>query len=183
MTIRERVDRIERQNRLLKFGLVFVFLISAGGAGVAGIAKWGSKPPDIIKAKEFHVVDEYGVSTVRLHSILGTGLVSTYLYGQPMVELGALEGRDGMVVTKNADGKPLVKLTATGGGDGMVVTNDTDGKRLVAIGGSTRGDGGFFSLQNKSGVEVIQAYADENGNGVLGVLNRDGKGRVIRPEP
>ena len=54
---------------------------------------------------------------------------------------------------------------------------------MVELGATHGGDGGYFSLRNKSGDEVIQAYADEYGHGYLGVFNRDGKGRVIRPEP
>ena len=66
-------------------------------------------------------------------------------------------------------------------GGGIVTTLSPKGRLLVGVGGGE--DGGAIQLQNKTNEDVIQMLADEYGNGFLGVFDRKGMGRVIRPGP
>ena len=40
-----------------------------------------------------------------------------------------------------------------------------------------------FEGFNKTGEGVVQLYADDYGNGVVGAFNRKGKGRTLEPGP
>ena len=44
-------------------------------------------------------------------------------------------------------------------------------------------NGGEIVVVDKTGEEVVQLYADEYGNGVVGAYNRKGKGRTLQPGP
>jgi hypothetical protein len=46
-----------------------------------------------------------------------------------------------------------------------------------------RENGGIIDVENKTGEKVVQLYADEYGNGVVGAWNRKGKGRTLQPGP
>ena len=41
----------------------------------------------------------------------------------------------------------------------------------------------MINVYNKTGEDVVQMYADEYGNGVVGAWNRKGKGRTLEPGP
>jgi hypothetical protein len=45
------------------------------------------------------------------------------------------------------------------------------------------GPGGAIVVTNKTGDEIVQLYADDYGNGVVGAFNRKGKGRTLQPRP
>lgn len=42
-------------------------------------------------------------------------------------------------------------------------------------------DGGYLQVYNKTGEGVVEAYADEYGNGLVGAWDRKGKGRTLKP--
>lgn len=44
-------------------------------------------------------------------------------------------------------------------------------------------NGGILRIMNKTGEEIVQAYTDEYGNGVVGAYNRKGVGRTLQPVP
>ena len=56
-----------------------------------------------------------------------------------------------------------------------------NGKELVALG--TSDNGGVINVVNKTGETVVQMYADEYGNGLVGAYNRKGRGRTLQPGP
>ena len=66
---------------------------------------------------------------------------------------------------------------ATAGGEGVVVLGSSDGDPRVFA--SSNDGGGMISLINRTGEEVVQLYADDYGNGVVGAYNRKGKGRTL----
>ena len=132
MTVQDRIERLEQQNRLMRIGLVLVFLISVCGAGVAAMARTvrASEPPeptpgrtdestpkllDIIQAKELHVVDESGATVVRLYS--GPD-------GGGFIDVGDPEGYAGVFLSADKSGArlsvwpPWVRLLTSGGKGG-----------------------------------------------------------------
>ena len=109
MTVDERLDRLERQNRRLKTGLAS-FLLVAVAAGLVGFARQDSIP-DLVEARAFHVVSEDGTVRVKLEDSLGLGY-----------------GVGGAVTTMNGEGESLVQLGAAKG-VGAVWTLDPSGKR------------------------------------------------------
>ena len=44
-------------------------------------------------------------------------------------------------------------------------------------------NGGAIMLKNNNGDEIVQMYADEYGNGLVGAYNRKGRGRTLQPGP
>ena len=64
---------------------------------------------------------------------------------------------------------------------GSVKTLGPNGKELVALG--TSDNGGVINVVNKTGETVVQMYADEYGNGLVGAYNRKGRGRTLQPGP
>ena len=69
------------------------------------------------------------------------------------------------------------------GGNGLLSINSKTGKQLIYAGGGNTDIGGYFTLRNKGGEEIVQLYADEYGNGVVGIYNRKGEGRTLTPGP
>ena len=91
MTVEQRLERLERQNRHLKGGLGLLLLTVIVG-GLMGFAGQG-KLPDVVKAKAFHVVTDDGTVLVKLEDSFASGL-----------------GLAGTVVTLDREGQQLVRL-------------------------------------------------------------------------
>ena len=70
---------------------------------------------------------------------------------------GAVVGRQGSITTYQPNSKELVDPTSNDNGGGVVV-------------------------DNKSGEVIVNLYADDYGNGVVGAYNRKGRGRTLTPE-
>ena len=80
-------------------------------------------------------------------------------------------------------------MGATGDKDGYfdvvyannVFVKNSEEKPAVALFSNDKG--GFVSVSNKTGGEIVQLYADDYGNGVVGAYNRKGMGRTLKPGP
>ena len=101
--------------------------------------------------------------------------------GEIVVILDADDYGDGVVVARSAKGKLLVQLGATVDDEGAITTYGPNGKVLVAL--SATDNGGAIQVSNKTGESIVNMYADEYGNGVVGAYNRKGKGRTLQPGP
>ncbi len=135
MTIEERIERLERQNRHLSLGLA--------GAAVAAVAVFAGAAqrqvvPDVIKAKAFHLVTDDGKTLVKIEDSKGLGFglagtVTTYAgNGTKLVELGATS-RGGAVTTFNGQGKDLIRLGVTTDGTGLVGVFDPSGRNRRGV--------------------------------------------------
>ena len=71
---------------------------------------------------------------------------------------GAVVGRQGSITTYQPNSKELVDPTSNDKGGGVVV-------------------------DNKSGEVIVNLYADDYGNGVVGAYNRKGMDRTLQPRP
>ena len=133
MTIEERIERVEKQNRRLKW-VVTALCVVGVSAFVAGQAA-PEGVPDVIKAKKFEVINEVGLPVVALRSWdkLGGGIDTWNHQGQSLFAVGANDAGDGSVATFNAEGKELVHLSATEGGTGAVAVFDPTGRRRRGI--------------------------------------------------
>ena len=109
MTIEERIERVEKQNRRLK-GAMTALCVVAVGAIVAGQAT-PEGVPDVIRAKRFEVVNEQGRAGVVL----------------------ANSEHGGRVEVQNHCGKTVSTMSATEAG-GLVSACDAEGKRSIRLG-------------------------------------------------
>ena len=85
-------------------------------------------------------------------------------------------------MVRSKTGNALISAGATGGdGDGQLLVMSKNGDIRTQIGSDE--DGFMISGYNKTGDNVVHLYADEYGNGVVGVRDRKGKGRTLQPGP
>ena len=153
MTIEQRVDQLEKQNK--RFKIAFTVLAVAL-CGMVSMAATDSKDGefDRLQVGTLHVTGEI--------SALGN-ILSASLIGATKMQVS---GDDGGAVT----------FGVTEEGDGKIVTYSSSNKPTVSIGSTP--NGGFVVVHNKTGDEVVQLKADIYKNGEVWALNRKGKGRV-----
>ena len=142
MTMEQRMDQLEKRNKLLTVALTMTVVVMAA---VVTMAATGEKYShfDTITARAIFVTNETGV----------------------LVGLSADEDGNGMVKTHSAKGKPLVSLSSTESGKGSVQTFQPNGIALVELGANP--NGGLIDILNKTGESIANMYADEYGNGVV----------------
>ena len=155
MTVEERLDRLERQNRWLKAGLASL-LVAAVATGLLVFAPQDTIP-DLVEARAFHVVDENGAVLVKLEDSFGFSL-----------------GLGGTITTLSNEGQKLVMLTATMDGEGMVRTLNGKGQELVVLGTTVDGTGAV-AIMNSKGQELVRLGATEGGTGAVTTMNGEGQ--------
>ena len=109
VTIEERIERVEKQNRRLKWAMTVICVVAAG-AFVLGQAA-PDAVPDVIRAKRFEVVNEKGWAVVTLRSWeLGGWIDTRNQQGRPLFSVFANEVGGGMLAIFNDDRRPFVIL-------------------------------------------------------------------------
>ena len=53
----------------------------------------------------------------------------------------------------------------------------------IVAGLGSNANGGVVNVSNKTGEDIVQLYADDYGNGLVGAYNRKGMGRTLQPGP
>ena len=90
------------------------------------------------------------------------------------------------VAVINDENKLAVSLGVAGDGNGTVTTYETNGSELfgeILVDLTASPNGGLVEIFNSAGEDVVQMYADDSGNGVVGAYNRNGIGRTLQPGP
>ncbi|MHC4948139.1 MAG: hypothetical protein ACYTG1_07740 [Planctomycetota bacterium] len=109
----------------------------------------------------------------------GQGTVGTFDGdGTGLVRIGVTDSGHGGIVTSTAGGEPRVEIGAGGGGHGAVVAYAAGGLASAQL-AATDG-GGIVSVGNYAGLPVSTMDVDDRGHGRIEILDRTGKGRVIR---
>ena len=101
MTVEERLEKLERQNRRL-IGSLISFVAIMAVVGCLGVSNQDSIP-DVVKARAFHVVGKDGTNLVKLEDSMGDGT-----------------SRAGTVTTYDSNGEQLVQIGMTTTGIGRV---------------------------------------------------------------
>lgn len=167
MSTEERLDRLERQNRLLKGGVGLTLLAVVAG-GLLIFAVLGSVP-EVIEARAFHVVTDDGRVLVKLEGMIydddtGGGTVTTLnSQGYPTVELGAGPlGGDGSgeVSVLNDQGEEVVRLWALTN-EGVITTLNGEGDTLVELGMNDAGDGSITTQSHEEQLRVKEGLPGE----------------------
>lgn len=176
MTIEQRLDRLERQNRLMK-GSASVLLLGLLTIATLGASQQNSIP-DLIEARAFHVVGKDGAALVKIDTWkIGDshiGAFSTYGANQKLVVgIGATDGGHGLVATWDGRGQQLVKLGVTTEGEGTVTTRNGLGKELVKLGVGLNGNG-TLTTKNRLGGMLVRLGSTQGGAGAVSVLNGSG---------
>ena len=90
------------------------------------------------------------------------------------------------VAVISGENKLAVSLGVAGDGNGTVTTYETNGSELfgkILVDLTASPNGGLVEVFNTAGEDVVQMYADDYGNGVVGAYNRKGIGRTLEPGP
>ena len=198
-TVEQRLDQLEKRNRRLTAALAVAI------CAVVTMAATGEKDGDfdVVTAQKIFVMNDEGEIVVSLGADGGgNGLVTTHApSGKELVALGSTREGTGTVRTLAPNGKKLVALNSTSEGNGTVKTFAPSGKELVALDATVQsfgraathgahgkelvvlGSNGAVRVFNKTGEMVVQMYADESGNGLVGAYTREGVGRALKPGP
>ena len=185
MTIEQRFASLERGVRLWRGVTVCLALALVAGVTVAATE---SDVADVLKCRELVVVGEQGETRLEL---------GVDWEDWPRLALVDKKGRPRLVLAIGPFGPRLylvdeawqnrLILSADGAESGnpkLTLMNERGGKVRVQLTGSNSEDtGGTLVIKNKTDEEVVQLYADEYGNGVVGAWNRKGKGRTLEPGP
>lgn len=200
-SVETRLAAVERQLRFQRAviaGLLVALVALVGYGATEGV-------PDVIRAREFEVVNEKGQVVVQAvadsnHSGIGrlrlfnaAGGVGTDLdmYGLTVTDVFTKEKRiildgspGGARLVLGPDGKTKGRTIGlfAGGRDsagGYLGLYSRTGELVVRA--MAQENGGSLSVYNKTGERVVEAGADEYGLGRIGVFDREGKGRTLTP--
>ena len=152
-TIEMRLQKLETSNRRYKTILV---LMIASFATIFMAFRNPKSVPDVIQAKRFEVVDEYGNILVSLSQDDGKGIIKTY----------------------NSEGKKLVNITYTTNQEGFLALEDGKGQETMRLSSSNDGGGGYIGIYNPSGKRTLTLCNDNSGGNVY-VSNSDGNSRAV----
>ncbi|MEK6710421.1 MAG: hypothetical protein AAB289_05250 [Chloroflexota bacterium] len=161
MTIEQRLERLERQNRHLK-NVLYAVVLSGLSLFIMGQTRQGRDVEfRTITAKKIFVEDENGKTGIILFSspILGGSIGISNPDEKLLAAIGVHDdGKHGAISTYNADGRLLVVLGASPSGGGVITTYDGSGKKTIHIGPRI-----------------------DTGEPVIAVLNRAGNVRAFWP--
>ena len=180
MTIEQRLDRLEQQNRFMKRAGA-ALLLAVMGVAVMGAGQQAAIP-DVIKARAFHVIGKDGAVLVKLEDSLGDGIglggtvTTANGKGQAIVRLSVTTEGIGIVTTMNGTGQEIVRLSVTTKGIGMVTTMNGKGQTLVELGVSTNGEGTVTTM-NRKGQDLVMLGVTTSGDGT--VTTKNGKGQNL----
>jgi len=118
----------------------------------------------------------------RRKAVLFDGLSVQNREGREIAYLGLFTKNEGGLAIKNREGKEIAYLGPSEDGEGgLLKIENKKGEDHIQLAAGE--NGGEVIILNKTRGEVIQLYADEYGNGVVGAYNRKGVGRELKPGP
>ena len=185
MTTDERLDRLERQNRRLRSGLVSLVVVMLVG-GLLGFATQDTVP-DVLKAKELHAVDGDGNVLVRIGGKSANGFTWGYVEtlnpeAQKLVSIGSNVATGVGAIKTYSKGQQLVNINGTnaGGTDlgqaGMIQTFIEEKPSPIVMIATSLDGGGNLSVF--SPFEKVNGRRVPGGSASINVLGRAGQIRV-----
>ncbi len=193
-TTEERMETLEKQIKSMKglvvglfvlfVGTFVMFVLTAGGLIASVVIQ-----PDVIRAKQFEVVNNSSAAVVRIgETVEGHGYIDTLnSNGQELVEItSAYDGDAGVIVTSNGSGGTLVEISTPDvdkGRVGRILTMDGNGNDLVLLSSRRLDDEiehGFVRTKNDKGdILVLIKSSLESGTGSIDVRSKDRGGVSI----
>jgi hypothetical protein len=193
-----RLQKLEATNR--RYKSVLICLI-ASFAIIFMAFKSPKNVPDVLQARKFQVVDDYGNVLVNLTQDDGKGVIKTYnKEGKKLVNITYTSNQEGYLGLEDGKGQETMRLSSSNeGGGGYIGVFNPSGKRTLTICndesggniyvGNSNGDtratmqcnssaGGFLGLYNSSGYTAVKLTQTSSGNGDLYINNKNGDERV-----
>ncbi len=176
MTIHERIEKIEKQNRRLKSYMIF-FIITLLAFLLMG-AKAGLNNGHFrqITAEAITIVDGAGQELILIGSGKdGTGIRILNKAGKRVVGIGiTADERGSGILVADKEGRPRFGLGMDMGLPSFALT-DENGKKIMAMGGDEKGYG--LVIMDENEVERVGMGFNE---GHTGVMIYDDKGKYVR---
>ena len=176
MTIHERLEKIEKQNRRLKSYMMFfiITLLAFPLMGAKAMLQDGHFRQ--ITAEAITIVDGAGQELILIGSGKdGTGIRILNKAGKRVLGIGTTADERGSgILIADKEGRPRFGLGMDMGLPSFAMT-DENGKKIMAMGGDERGYGLVIMDEN----EVERAGIGFN-KGNTGVLIYDDKGKYVR---
>ena len=130
--------------------------------------------PDLIQAKKFELVDDYGNVLARIENFDGSGAMTTYKpNGSILTDIVATKGNSGGIVVYDGNGRKNILLTDVTGGGGSVVINNSSEQKVLSLGRNTQ-NAGSVTFYNGSSNEIGLITGDTNNDGVVLTYNNGG---------
>jgi hypothetical protein len=173
----ERMDKIEKQNRLLK-GVMVVLAMFLSTFVLIG-ANMGPSDGRFrqISAQRISIVDDTGqeIMLVGFEKELGTGIRILNKAGKRILGIGITpDGSGSGILVSDTEGRPRIGMGMDEGIPSVAMT-DENGKKILAMGGDTQGYG--FVVMDAN--EVERAGLGFN-KGDTGIVLYDEKGQYVR---
>lgn len=182
MTIEERVEQLER--RIDRYRLALAALV----LGICAVILVGATTPDdkvieadMVIAKGIFARNANGEIAAALGTDdLGNGMLQVYTRaGKELVVARIDTAGDGQLRLYSRHAKDLLVLGAGRDGGGRLGVFGAGGQEQVRL--AAGANGGWLNIWNERGDDVVQAYADDYGQGYVGVWDRTGNGRALTP--
>jgi len=177
VTLSERMDKIEKQNRRLKsvLAVLAVFLLAFVLMG----AKTGMHDGHFrqIIAERISIVDDTGqeIMLIGFKKELGTGIRILNKAGKRIIGIGIpADGGGSGILVADEEGRPRIGLGMDEGVPSVAMT-DENGKKILAMGGDEKGYG--FVVMDENEVERAGLGFKK---GDTGVVIYDDKGQYVR---
>ena len=152
MTIEERVEKLELQNRRLRRALTAVLL---AGAALAAMGAAYGDVPEVVRARRFEVVGADGQGVAHLGQTMSGGYVQILdPRGKTAAQLSS-NSTGGAMYTYSISGRELVGLTSTPSGSGVVTTYDANGEKLIALTVTVEGTGAVATYKLGGDVKSV----------------------------
>ena len=162
MTTEDRLAALER--RANRYRNAFVVLVVAA----CGVAMIGAS--DRLPNAKFNMVDTHALYVKTYDGETIGGMFQLPDTGQPI-----------LFVSNPGNGGTAVKIMAAD--DGGLVMLQRKGLNTPAATLYADAAGGMISLYNSRGNRVVDVNSDDHGEGYIGVWDRKGKGRTLKPGP
>ena len=167
--IEQRINKLEKSIRSYRifFGtsvialIAFVLISSGKKADV----------PDIIKAKAFQVVDDYGNVLLLMNKEKGNGQVTTFsTNGQKLVRLFTSDGGAGAINTFDPSGKLNFKVTRTTEGGGYMALYNSEVNEVMEV-GVTKSNAGYLQINDNNANKLVWLTRTASGGGYMSLSN------------
>lgn len=174
MDIEQRLLRLERQNRRLKWCLTGLVLLAVASVLIGQVAP--AKVPKVVQANRFEVIGDNGKPLVVLKSRFGFGTIQCLgPQGRFLMEAGVRSDVAGLLSQLSAEdrAKAMAKFPLRG----TVSTFGPIGQRAVILSSMADGKGSVTTFDGM-GHELVRISAAEDGNGTVATFGRRGQDLV-----
>lgn len=176
LSLHERMENIEKQNRQLKRSMAFLVLALLFGFFLIGATK-GLQDGNFrqVTAEKIAIIDSSGHEQIIIGSENDrTGIRILNKDGKRVLGLGVTDKGESGILVADAQGRPRIGLGMDEGVPGVALVNE-QGKKILALGGDETGYG-FVVMDENERQRAGLGYKQ----GFTGIMIFDDQGQYVR---